>query len=92
MFETSEDILNLAKTFAVVSISAFAAWSIYYLARFLQQIFKVIKEMRERLGALDDLLKTLKEKLEHSTSHIVLIAEGVKKLVEVIKERTERKK
>jgi hypothetical protein len=40
---------------------------------------------------LDELLKTLKEKIEHTTSYLLLISEGVKKLVEVIRERTEKK-
>ena len=46
--------------------------------------------MRDRLHKVDDVLKTLKDKIEHSTSYLLLIGEGVKKLVEVIKERTDK--
>lgn len=91
MFENSRDLLNIALGSSILGVSFFLAWAIYYFARLFQQIFKIVKEMRSRLSLLDDLIRTLKEKIEHSTSHIVLIAEGVKKLVEVIKERSEKK-
>jgi len=91
MFETSKDFLNIAIGAAVVGIAGFSCWAIYYMARILQQVFKGIKDMRDRLTKLDDLLKTIKEKFEHSTSYLLLISEGVKKLVEVIKERTGEK-
>jgi hypothetical protein len=41
---------------------------------------------------LDELVNSLKEKIEHSTSYLLLIGEGVKKLVEVIKEHMGRNK
>lgn len=92
MFETSKDFLNIAIGAAVVGLTAFACWAVYYLARILGQVFKIIKEMRERIHKVDDLIKTLKNKIEHSTSYLLLIGEGIKKLVEVIKERTTEKK
>ena len=55
------------------------------------QVFGVIKEMRTRLHKIDELIKTLKNKIEHTTSYLLLISEGVKKLVEVIKDHTDKK-
>ncbi|RMD59883.1 hypothetical protein D6821_00115 [Candidatus Parcubacteria bacterium] len=92
MFETSQDILNVVKAMAVGSLAVFACWVLYYLAMILRQIFKVFKGISERLDQLDDLLTTLKEKIEHSTSYLLLIGEGVKKLVEVIKEHRQNKR
>ena len=42
------------------------------------------------INTIDDIIKTLKEKIEHSTSYLLLISEGVKKLVEVVKEKSEK--
>jgi len=91
MFETSKDFLNIAIGASVVGLSAFACWAVYYFARILQQVFAIIKDMRSRLHKVDELIKTVKDKLEHTTSYLLLISEGVKKLVEVIKDRTEKK-
>ena len=91
MFETSKDFLNIAIGVAVVGLAGFSCWAVYYLARILGQLFKITKEMRDRISKVDELIKTIKEKVEHSTSYLLLIGEGVKKLVEVIKDRTEPK-
>lgn len=90
MFETSKDFLNIAIGVSVVGIAAFSCWAIYYFARILQQVFRVVKEMRDRLHKIDELLKVFKEKIEHSTSYLLLIGEGVKKLVEIAKKYSEK--
>jgi hypothetical protein len=58
----------------------------------MRQAYKIVKETREKINRVDEVLKALKEKIEHSASYLVLISEGVKKLVEVIKEKSEKKK
>jgi hypothetical protein len=90
MFETSKDILNIVIAGSVGLLAIFTCWAIYYLARILEQGFKILKEMRERIGKIDELVRLIRKKVEHSTSHIVLISEGIKKLVEVIRERKEK--
>lgn len=91
MFETSKDVLNIILAISVFGFTAFVCWTIYYLARILQQLFGLVKDMRDRLQKLDDLIKAVKEKIEHTTSYLLLISEGVKKLVEVIRDKTEKK-
>jgi hypothetical protein len=91
MLETSKDVLNIVIAVSVFGLTAFVCWTIYYLARILQQLFGLVKDMRDRLQKLDDLIKAVKEKIEHTTSYLLLISEGVKKLVEVIRDRTEKK-
>lgn len=91
MFETSKDFLNIAIGVSVFGIAVFSCWAIYYFARIMQQVFNVVKEMRDRLHKIDEVIKALKEKIEHSTSYLLLIGEGVKKLVEVAKQYSEKK-
>ena len=90
MFDSSKDILNIAIAASVGIFAIFTCYAIYYFAQILRQGFKIIKEMRDRLHKVDSLIKTIKDKIEHSTSHIILIAEGMKKLVEVIKAHTSK--
>ncbi|MDP2737108.1 MAG: hypothetical protein Q8O59_05035 [bacterium] len=88
----SKDLLYIIISVSVLLFTIFSCWAIYYLARILGQMFKIIKEMRDRLNKFDELMKMVKEKIEHSASYLPLIMEGVKKLVELMKNRAEKKK
>lgn len=90
--ESSKDLLYVVIAFCVLWLTIFIAWVIYYLAMIMRQVYQVIKEMRERINKVDEIIKALKEKIEHSASYLVLISEGVKKLVEVVKDKTSGKK
>ncbi|MFA6306639.1 MAG: hypothetical protein WCV70_01930 [Patescibacteria group bacterium] len=92
LINDSRDLLNIIIALSVLLFTIFSCWAIYYLARILQQFFKVLKETRERLNKFDELVKMVKEKIEHSASYLPLIMEGVKKLVELMKNRAEKKK
>jgi len=88
----SQDLLYIAISLAVLLLTVFSCWAIYYLAMILRQSFQVIKEMRDRLHKVDTVIDLLKEKIEHSASYLLLIGEGVKKLVEIMRDRGEKKK
>jgi len=88
MLETSKDLLNIVIAISIFGLTIFICWAIFYFSQILRQAFKVAKEMRERLHKVDEVIQSLKEKIEHSASYLLLIGEGVKKLVEVVKEHT----
>ncbi len=92
MLETSKDLLNIIIAVSIFGLTVFICWAIFYFAQILRQVFKVAKEMRERLHKVDEVIQSLKEKIEHSTSYLLLIGEGIKKLVEVVKEHTGKEK
>lgn len=90
MFENSQDLLNIVKAVSLFGFVAFTCWAIYYFVMILRQGFLIMKEMRERIHKIDETIHLFKEKIEHSTSYLLLIGEGMKKLVEVIKERSDK--
>lgn len=92
LINDSRDLLNIIIALSVLLFTVFSCWAIYYLARILQQMFKVIKETRDRLNKFDELVKMIKDKIDRSTAYLPLIGEGVKKLVELMKNRSEKKK
>ena len=87
----SRDILNIVIALSVLTFTIFVCWAIFYFAMIMRQGFRVVKETRERLSKIDEFFKMLKEKMEHSTSYLFLMVEGIKKLVELMKERKEKK-
>ena len=42
--------------------------------------------IKDMVYKIDEIIKSLKEKIEHSASYLGLISEGVKKITEVVKE------
>ena len=91
MINTSQDILNIAKTGGVIILSVVIAWFFYYMAMIMRQLFLVIKEMRDRINKVDEVIQMLKEKIEHSTSYLLLISEGMKKVLEIAKDFSGKK-
>ncbi|MDD5071825.1 MAG: hypothetical protein PHQ42_03765 [Patescibacteria group bacterium] len=92
LIQDSKDLLFVVLAFCILWLSIFLAWFIYYLAMIMRQAYKSVKETREKINKVDEILKSLKDKIEHSASYLALIGEGVKKLVEVVKERSEAPK
>lgn len=76
----------MVKAFAILWIALFTGWFIYYLAMTAREGYLMMRGMRERISKVDAIIDSVKEKIEHSTSYLLLIGEGIKKLVEVAKE------
>jgi hypothetical protein len=91
MLETSKDVLNIVLAISVGSFTFFLCWSLFYVAMSLRQVYRGFKSMKERFDRIDELIKALKEKIESSTSYLLLIGEGVKKLVEVMRDKRDDK-
>lgn len=85
LIQDSKDLLYVVIAFCVLWLTIFLAWFIYYLAMLMRQVFLATHDMRERIKKVDEVIKVLKEKIEHSVSYLLLIGEGMKKLVEVAK-------
>lgn len=46
---------------------------------------------KSKLDAIDELIKTLRDKIEHSATYLGLLVEGVSKLVDFLKEKKKGK-
>jgi len=92
MLENTENILNITKSICLIGFTFFVCWAMFYFVMIFKQGFKIAKETRERVGKIDKLIKNFTEKLEHSTSYLFLIGQGVKKIASIVHEYTEKKK
>lgn len=91
MLQNSQDLLTIVKAVSLLGFVFFVCWGLYYFAMILRQGYLIIKEMRDRIRKVDDVIKAFKDKIEHSASYLLLISEGVKKLIEVTKRMSEKK-
>lgn len=92
MLENSQDILNIVKSVSLGIVAALISWFIYYLARIMQQMFKLVREFREKLKKIDLLLSKCSAKLGAGVSGFLYITEGVKMLMDNINNKKKTKK
>ncbi|HCJ52097.1 MAG: hypothetical protein A2898_04860 [Candidatus Kerfeldbacteria bacterium RIFCSPLOWO2_01_FULL_48_11] len=99
MFDTTKDILYFVLALAVVVLTFFMAWSLYYVTMMLRRshlLFKEIEEMvenfKERLQQLETIFKKLEEKITSTASYLPLLVKGVTELLNMFSRRREAKK
>jgi len=56
-----------------------------------KNMHEVVKDFKRKMEAIDELVKTLKNKIEHSATYMALLAEGVTKLLDFLKEKKRAK-
>jgi len=92
LIQTSRDLLNIVLAFCFLWLTIFIAWFIYYLAMMMREVFKITREMHDRVNKIDHLIDLIKEKFEHNTAYLLLIGEGIKKLVDIAKKFNKKSK
>ena len=92
MFENSQELYTVVKALSVFLLAVFTCFCLYYLCMILRQSFLITKEMRNRLKKIDEVATAFKEKIENSASYLLLISEGIKKIIEVVGEKREKRK
>jgi hypothetical protein len=90
MLQTSYDLLLISISLAVLWLTIFLCAALYYLAAILRQVYQTIQGWKERLKKIDEILDLAKGKIEHATSSLVLIAEGVKRGIEFLMAKREK--
>lgn len=91
MLETSKDILYISISFFVLLLSIFICWVIYYLAMILREFKKIVADIRKKIELIEAVLNALKEKLEHTSSHMKLLVDTAINLAEFFKDRRKEK-
>ena len=61
---------------------------IFYLVMIIRAGSKSVKKIEQVIDSIHDIVKTTKEKLEHSAAYVSVLGEGFKKVMEVVKEQS----
>ncbi|NTW22882.1 hypothetical protein HGA34_05095 [Candidatus Falkowbacteria bacterium] len=93
LFQSSQDVLNMTLAFCALLLSVLVGWFIFYLVMMVREMFKAVHGVNEKIERVGAVIDALKDKIEHSASYLLLIGEGVKKLVEImVNNKTKKKK
>ena len=92
MLETSMDFLFIILSFSVLLLTFCFAWMFYYLIKIIRDISVSIDRINDITKKIDDLTKSIKDKLESSTSHLFMIGELIKSVIDYINKKQKGKK
>jgi len=92
MIGSTKDILYIVISFCILWFTIFVCWAIYYVAMILRESKKIIADVRKKIELIESLIIALKEKLEHTSSHMKLLVETIANVADFIKEKHEEKK
>lgn len=88
--ESSKDILFLVLAFCVLWFTAFVCWALYYVITILRDASNAVSEIRDRIAAIDDAVRMVREKVEASFGSFGVAAAGMKMLGSYLAKRKEK--
>lgn len=93
MFESSQDIFWVTISTCIALLTVFFCWGIFYVVQIIRRAFLVVEHVEEMIRNINETIKATKERLERSAAYVSVIADGAKKVMEIVRENTgERKK
>ncbi|MEA2065430.1 MAG: hypothetical protein U9O66_04030 [Patescibacteria group bacterium] len=91
MLETSKDFLFIILSFSVLLLTFCFLWLFYYLIKIIRDISASIDRINDITKKIDNLTKSIKDKLESSTSHLFMIGELIKYAMNHFSEKQDKK-
>lgn len=92
LFETSKDILNILLGVSVLLVAVMISAMLYQFIMIIRDFRNLSKSIKEKVILIDgllktgqDILQTIKDKLEHSTAYIGILIELVTRIVDHLK-------
>ena len=88
--ESSKDILYLVLAFSILWFTAFVCWALYYVITILRDASNAVAEIRDRIAAIDDAVRSVREKVESTFGSFGIAATGIKMLGSYLAARKEK--
>ncbi len=88
--ESSKDILYLVLAFSILWFTAFVCWALYYVITILRDASNAVSEIRDRIAAIDEAVRMVREKVEASFGSFGIAAAGMKMLGSYLAKRKDK--
>ncbi len=92
MLTTSKDILWLSLSLVILLIGITSAWGIFYFVLILRDVKTITKSLRKKMTLLDQILESIKKKVETTANYLPPLIEAGGKLAERFWEKKNEKK
>lgn len=92
MVYASKDVFYVVLSFCILLLTFFTCWILFYVVSMFRQFNHIFNGVKRKMDAVDEILKTVKEKIEHSASVVLLLVKGIEELVFLLRERKNKGK
>jgi uncharacterized membrane protein len=92
MFNTSQDILNLVLAFCTLWVTVFFCWLLYHVVGILRAVEGFMENMQKKVDRIDDAIRGVKDRLEHSIAHLGTIGDAAKHIMKYFAEQKKHTK
>lgn len=83
----TQDILFIVLAFCALWFTAFVCWLVYQAASLLKRVHGLVDEVRVKLASVEDAVLGMKKKFEGNFTVVTNIAEGVRKIMDIVRPR-----
>ncbi|WKZ28983.1 MAG: hypothetical protein QY323_05680 [Patescibacteria group bacterium] len=80
VIESSKDILFVVLAFCAVWFTIFVCWALYYVIGMLRDASYIMREIHDKISAIDKAIHAVREKVETSFGSFGIAAAGLKML------------
>ena len=87
MLESSKDLLFIVLAICAIAFTTFACWLLYYFIAMVKDVYQITKGIKKKIDLVDDILKTIKEKINSTASYVGLIFGSLEKIVGYFQQR-----
>ena len=89
---TSKDLLLVVIAFCILWLTCFTSWALYYVIMILRSVYEIFGDMKRRIEAIDHFVRTVTEKLDHSSAALHLLVEGFNRVTTYIENKKEKRR
>jgi hypothetical protein len=83
----TQDILFIVLAFCALWFTAFVCWLVYQAASLLKRVHGLVDEVKVKLASVEDAVLGMKKKFEGNFTVVTNIAEGVRKIMDIVRPR-----
>ncbi|HRY63433.1 MAG TPA: hypothetical protein P5267_02420 [Patescibacteria group bacterium] len=87
MLDSSKDLLFIVLAICAIFFTTFACWLLYYFIAIGKDVYSVTRGIKKKIDLLDDILKTIKERINSTASYVGLIFNSVEKIVDYFQQK-----
>lgn len=87
----SRDVLYYTLAVAVAVATVFWVWLLWYIIQIFRSMEKLVEDFRDRLRVIDEILRTIHDKLTSTHAQLSMLAEGVTKLISFFSNRSAKR-
>lgn len=80
VIESSKDILFVVLAFCALWFTVFVCWALYYVIGMLRDASFIMREIHDKIAAIDKAIGAVREKVETSLGSFGIAAAGLKML------------